>query len=59
MASKEIAAMLDTLMGKNRNTEVSQTFSCQDSLIFLNFANIRGFLHHPPYFQELSSGLSP
>ena len=29
MASKEIAAMLDTLMGKNRNTEVSSTFSDQ------------------------------
>ena len=26
MASKEIAAMLDTLMGKNRNTEVSSNF---------------------------------
>ena len=29
MASKEIAAMLDTLMGKNRNTEVSSAFSDQ------------------------------
>ena len=44
MASKEIAAMLDTLMGKNRNTEVSSTISsAQDSLIFFQLCKHKGF----------------
>ena len=45
MASKEIAAMLDTLMGKNRNTEVSSAFSDQHQTLrdLLNCCVQKGF----------------